>query len=850
MKCLQCLLYIIVLLLYSSCGKTVDDLKAKSTPQSGASLALDAWAQTRSYPHKKIDLKKLTQAYESQQTVAKSRTAIANWEGIGPMNIAGRTLALAFHPLDSNVIFLGSASGGLWKTTIAGKGENAWERVSIGFPVLAISSIAISPQNPDIIYIGTGEMYNSTETKPGIVNRLTRGTYGFGIFKSIDGGLTWTPSLDWRYQEMRGVQDIIINPLNNNVLYAATSIGLMKSSDAGLNWTIIKDTPMAVDVEINPVDTNILYVSFGSLFNLESGIYRSNDAGKNYAKLRIGIPTSYSGKAMLSIDPSSPKTIYASVADAFKSRGLYRSSNNGDSWLQVNQQDVAAFQGWYSHDVAIHPKQARVVIQVGIDAWMSDNGGFTMNQQTFWTNARFGQNPVGQPDGPPNYVHPDIHRAIFHPLMDNTLFLATDGGVFVSEDGGLTYESRNGGLQTTQFYANFANSNTDKDFAIGGMQDNSTAIYTGEPAWTKVLGGDGMSAAIDPEEDFIVYGSSQFLNIFRSINGGQTFVDIAPGAIEPIFSAPFEIAPSNPRVLYAGARLLFKSNDRGNNWSIPNPDFIDGGNGIVNIAVSPFTTNQLLVSTAPNATGVANVFRSNNGGLNWTKLTGLPDRIATDLVFHPENRDIAFITFGGFNSFHVYQTMDGGDNWFPIDNNLPNVPHNSLVIDPTQSDNIYLANDLGIYVSEDGGGNWSPFMEGLPEAIFAMHLSISSANQKLRVATHGNGVYQTDLVGKVVSSISTTPFLERITLAQNYPNPVHNQTTIPFTIKETSHVSIHIFDIKGALIQTVLKNQKIKGRQEIKIDLSHLPSGNYVYQLMGTTAEGLNFKKGKILQKK
>ena len=847
MKHLSYLVYLLLCL--NSCDFNSPS-PINSTTQSGASLSLDAWVLQRSYPNQKINSQKLSQAYEYQQALAVNRNTQANWEGIGPMNIAGRTLALAFHPIDSNIIFLGSASGGLWKTTSAGVGENAWERVNIGFPILAVSSIAISPEHPDIIYIGTGEMYNRIETKPGVVNRLTRGTYGFGILKSTDGGISWEKSLDWAYEEMQGVQDLIINPLNTQVLYAATSIGLMKSSDAGSNWGLIHDLPMAVDIEINPIDTNIIYVSYGSLFAEPAGIYRSLDGGNNFKQLSIGIPSTYSGKTMLAIDPSSTNIVYASVANAFESVGLYKSNNDGESWVQVNNEDVADFQGWYAHDVVVHPNKPREVIQVGIDAWKSENGGFTMNQQTSWLNARFGKNPVGQADGPPNYVHSDIHQAIFHPLMDNTLFLATDGGVFVSKDGGQTYESRNGGLQTTQFYANFANSSTNKDLAIGGMQDNSTAIYTGDVAWTKVLGGDGMSAAIDFENDNIIYGSAQFLNIFRSTDGGQSFKDIAPGAIEPIFSAPFELAPSNPRVLYAGGRFLFKSTDRGNTWTTPNGNFLDEGNSILAIGIAPYSFNRLLVSTTPNVTEQANVFSSIDGGSSWAKLTGLPDRIATDFAFHPENENIAFITFGGFGSFHVYQTMDGGENWFPIDNSLPDLPHNCILIDRERPENIYIGNDLGIYVSEDGGANWSLFMEGLPEVVLAMHLSISPANQKLRVATHGNGIFQTDLVGKVVSSLSRVVIPSVINLGQNFPNPVIQQTIIPFELMETSDITLKIYDIKGSLLQTVFTGKLFKGPQQLSINLGQLVGGNYIYQIEGITKEGQVFKNSKLLQKK
>ncbi len=810
-------------------------------PQSGAAEALDAWTMVRSYPAKSINTQKFSQAFQQNQSTAQSRDN-ARWEAMGPKNIAGRALDLAFHPTDSNIIFLGAASGGLWKTVTRGVGEDAWVRIPTGFPVLAVSCIAISPTHPQVLYIGTGEMYNSKETMPSTIDRLTRGTYGIGILKSTDGGATWETSLDWAYQEMRGIQNIAINPLNDNVIYAATSIGLMKSSDAGKNWDTIHDIPMAVDVEINLVDTNIVYVSYGSLFHSYSGIYRTKDAGITFEKLRIGIPTTYSGKAMLAIDPNNPSVIYASIANAFESLGLYRSSNEGNSWLSVNKEDVAAFQGWYAHDVAVNPLNPSEIVYVGIDAWKSKNLGFTLTQQTFWFNSQLGKIPVGKPDGPPDYVHADIHRAYYHPLMPNTVFLATDGGVFVSKDGGTTYQSRNGGLQTTQFYANFANSTTDPNFAIGGMQDNSTAIYTGEDAWTKVLSGDGMSAAIDPIDDNFVYGSAQFLNIFRSTERGVNFQDIAPGAIQPAFNAPFEIVPSNPKILYAGAQVLYKSTDKGSTWAATNADFIDNGNALSTIAIAPNNPDRLLVSTAPTNDNQPKVLSSHDGGQTWKTMSGLPNRLATDITFHPENEAIAFIVFGGFNSFHLYQTINGGENWFPIDNNLPDIPYNSIVIDPLEPKNIYIGNDLGVYASEDAGGTWGPFMEGLPEVVLAMHLSIAPANRQLRLATHGNGVFQTPLIGNLVSSLDKE-LIPIIALGQNFPNPADQLTTIPFSLKEPSELSLKIYDITGRLIKTVIDSELLSGEQQKEWDVSHLPAGTYVYVIEGLTLKSRQFFK-------
>jgi len=194
--------------------------------------------------------------------------------------------------------------------------------------------------------------------------------------------------------------------------------------------------------------------------------------------------------------------------------------------------------------------------------------------------------------------------------------------------------------------------------------------------------------------------------------------------------------------------------------------------------------------------------------------------------------------------------MDGGTNWFPIDNNLPDLPHNCILIDRERPDNIYIGNDLGVYVSEDGGANWSPFMEGLPEVVLAMHLSISPANQKLRVATHGNGVFETDLIGKVVSSLSTVATPSSINLGQNFPNPVIQQTIIPFELIKTSDITLKIYDIKGRLLQTAFTGKLFKGKRQISVNLNQLAVGNYVYQIEGITKDGQVFKSSKLLQKK
>ena len=459
---------LILVALFGACNQEQEETTTYEETKSGAAVAMEEWALVRSYPEGKIHMSNLALAHEAQQALIGFRDNPAEWDALGPKNFGGRTLCLAFHPDNPDIVYAGSASGGLWKSATAGVGVEAWERVPLGHPVLGVSSIAINPDDPNEMYIGTGEVYNYTVAMPGVSNRLTRGSYGMGILKTTDGGATWEKSLDWSYNEMRGVWDVIINPQNTNTIWATTTEGTYRSFDAGISWSLIHDFPMGMDLELHPTDTSILFASYGGYESPDAGIFRSTDGGDSF-QLLSGLPADYSGKAMLSISLSDPDILYVSLADAFESRGLYKSEDGGDSWDLVNTDDIARFQGWYSHDVAIKPDDPNTLIYTGVDLFKSVDGGTTVLQKAVWFNWFFGQTPVGGPEGPPDYVHADIHAAYYSPFDSNTVFVATDGGVFVSEDNGENWSGRNGGYQTQQFYAKFSSSLTNPDLAIGGL---------------------------------------------------------------------------------------------------------------------------------------------------------------------------------------------------------------------------------------------------------------------------------------------------------------------------------------------------------------------------------------------
>lgn len=794
--------------------------KQNNEIQSGAAMAMDYWNMNRTWPSNPIQAQKYEKAFNDRFTSARGTIDLGPWEGIGPKNIGGRCLSIAFHPTDTSVIYMGTAGGGLWKTESNGLGVDAWQRIETGFPAVSVASVAIDPSNPDVMYIGTGEVYNSEAAAPSVYFRLGRGLYGIGILKSEDGGQNWTKILSWPEANLTGVSEIIISPEDSSVLLASSSEGLFRSEDAGLTWTNVLDMSMVAQVAFQPGNPDVVLATIGGYNSINTGLYKSIDGGQNFEEIP-SFPSFYDGKSRIAFSVSNPDKVYASVANTFESVGLFVSEDAGDSWYITDETDVAKYQGWYSHDVAVSPSNEDHIVYVGIESFVSFNGGEDLDKTATWYNWFFGQVPVGGPEGPGDYVHADIHAAYFSPHSPEHVYLATDGGMFFSADGGLNWSGRNGGLQTQQFYADFSNSLQDQYFAMGGMQDNSTAIYTGEDAWIRVLGGDGMSTSIDPHNDSNLIGSSQRLNLYKSETRGQDFTPMFSGSDygdSPAFNGAFVQFSPEPSIIYAAGQYLYKSIDYGETWTQVSTGYIDSGNPVIKLVVHDGNSDKLLISTAPSENTNPKVFVTNDGGLTFEEANGLPNRVFMDFRFDLDDPNIAYAICSGFGTEHVFRSLDGGLNWEAFGEGLPDLPTNSIVIDPVKTNQFYLANDIGVYVSDDKGQTWNAWLEGLPMAVYAMDLSIA-ANNKIRLATHGHGVYEADLPD-IIDDV-TDVFLEDDSSIKVWPNPISSLSNSFLNIDEKVDEWI-LRDINGRLIQ--------EGGSS-SIDLSGYRSGTYILQL-------------------
>ena len=297
------------------------------------------------------------------------------------------------------------------------------------------------------------------------------------------------------------------------------------------------------------------------------------------------------------------------------------------------------------------------------------------------------------------------------------------------------------------------------------------------------------------------------------------------------------MAPSDQSTIYAGSKKLHTSTNSGSSWTT-SLDNVSGENSILTLAVSPFDKEVVFASTADFfLSNAPTVVKTLNGGETWEEITGLPDRNATDIAFDPFDDQIIYITFSGFFTDHVYKTEDGGSSWSSINNGLPDVPTNTIVVDPLDGNIIYVGNDLGVYCSTDGGNSWEVFSDGLPEALLVMHLSISPSNRKLRVATHGRGVYQGDLIDPEFTS---TKNLEKIGLKNltTFPNPVMDQSTVRFSLKQKMEVNLSLVSVDEKTNKSLFSGIKESGVHELKFNWEHLSSGIYFYNINVKTLDG------------
>ena len=690
--------------------------------------------------------------------------------GIGPAINSGRVVDFAVTPGKRHRYFVATASGGLWKTENAG---TTWTPVFDGEGSYSIGCVTIDPSNPNVIWVGTGE--NNSQRSV---------SFGDGVYKSMDGGQTWS---NMGLKDSEHIGRIVVHPQDSDVVYVAAmgplwrsggDRGLYKTKDGGTTWERIlhvSDDTGVAEVWLDPRDPDLIYATsyqrrrhVWTLINggPESAFHKSTDGGATWRKIDKGLPEVDRGRMGLCISPVNPDVVYAVLDAARDESGLFRSTDRGESWEKRSDHHTS---GDYWNELTCDPHDLDTVYSVEVWLWVTRDGGKTF-EKVNWKKK-----------------HVDDHAVWLDPDDPDYMLVGCDGGIYESFDRGETWLFKEN-LPITQFYRVAVDTSEPFYYVYGGTQDNATL---GGPSrtlrksgisnedWFITVGGDGYETQVDPTDPNIVYSQWQYGGLVRYDRRSEEIVDIQPQEEpgEPAhrwnWDSPLLISPHSPTRLYFASQRLFRTEDRGNSWTAISGDLsrqldrdqlpvmgriwemdavhksISTSNygNIVSLVESPLVEGLIYVGTDD---GLIQV--TEDGGGSWRKVEGVPgvpERIyVSDLEASLFDEDTVYATFdnhkmGDFAPY-VAVSRDRGLSWKSMRGDLPDrqVAY-TLIQDHVKPELLFIGTEFGLYVTLDEGAHWHRLKGGFP-TIQVRELDIQRQWEDLAIATFGRGFYILD----------------------------------------------------------------------------------------------------------
>ncbi len=671
--------------------------------------------------------------------------ATGNWSSMGPNTVYGASVGLgrlnciAFVTGDNNRFYVGSPSGGLWRTT---DGGSNWEVLTDENDALGVSDILVyegASASTDTIYIATGDRDGGSMWSLGGGQVHDNNT--IGVLKSVDGGATWsTTGLTWLPSDKKTVNRLLKHPADGDSIYAAGTDGVFLSTDGGTTWPVIPGTIEFIDMEFKPTNPDIIYGSTRS-----GAIYKSSDKGTTWS-LKLTVATAR--RVELAVSDDMPGWVYAVVvASTSGLEGIYKSEDSGETWTKVFDGTISGNnmlgsacdgtstggQGTYDLTLAAKPDDASTLYAGGVNTWKSTDGGSSWFIVSAWSS-----NSCGVP-----IVHADKHWMAFHPGTGE-LFECNDGGLYKTTNGN-TWTNLTDGLIIGQIYRIGVSGLTSNN-VIAGFQDNGThSMLSGN--WKWVISGDGMECFIDYTDDDTQYGTIYYGRLFRTMDGwSSAYTEITSNLSGfGAWVTPFAIDPVTNTTLYTARDTVWKTTNQGGTWSkISN---FNASGTFRSMAIAPSDPDTIYVATK------TKIWATYDGGTSWTEITGSLPVGTSNITYISVNSDFAdtlWVAMGEYNTDGVYQSTDAGASWTNISTGLPSIPVMCVIQNRQNTSEIelYAATDVGVYVKA-GSANWTLYSNGLPNVVVAdldiYYDDVKPNRSRLRAATFGRGLWETEL---------------------------------------------------------------------------------------------------------
>lgn len=685
------------------------------------------------------------QMISQEQKLGKAAISGLKWKELGPKNVGGRTRTIHWLP-DKKSVLAAGVSGGLWRCDNIFESEPRWEAVNDYFNNLAIVTIAAHPQHPDTMYFGTGEgFYNADAVR------------GEGIWRSTDGGLSWSQLSSTANSTFHYVQKIVVD--SSGSVYAGTRAGVYRSDNRGSSWTKILgggtgfsgSTNICGDLELSPKGD--LYAAMGLIFTTD-GIYKSTDKGATWSK----VYTSSSNEQRIEIACShlSDTLIYGVTqrADNYKALKIIRSQNGGSTWTDlspptssVDGDTFSARQAWYNLILAVDPKNESNLYIGGLDLYKSTNAGNAWTQVSHWYGGG------GYPE-----VHADHHAIVYMPGSADTALFGNDGGLYLTGNATSStpvFIRKEDGYRTTQFYSLALHPDRFEHYYLAGTQDNGTQRIraAGIATADEVTGGDGGFCHIDQQQPDTQITAYIYNNIYISTNGFQSYSSVSDNTGRFINPSDYD---SDNKILYSARgsnELLRRSNIGG---SLSSTTFSLSSFGQVSaVTVSPNTSTNVYIGSSS-----GRVYRINNANGGSPTVTNIGSGsfsgsgYVTCIAVEKGNENHLLVTFSNYGINQVWESTNGGSSWTAVDGNLPDMPVRWAVFSPIGGDSAILATELGVWSTDNlNGGStvWGRSTDdGMPSVRVDM-IKVRPSDSLIVAATHGRGIFTSSVLSKVVS---------------------------------------------------------------------------------------------------